>query len=148
MTWSERAGGIGLALALAVSGGVADAQAQAPKRFEIRVIVSEIGDRPGGIDPRGRELHAKLSKQFRYESLKVLDMRTFRLEIDELGTLRLPNGKPLRIRPLQLTDRGLLLAAQVGDIQTDLKLPHGRLLVIDGDTYGDGRLVVSFETHW
>jgi hypothetical protein len=142
VTWFDR---VGVALvALAVVAGPAGAQAE---QFDIEVMVSQLGPGPGGVDPRAAKLDAKL-QQFRYESLKVLETRHLRLGLDEVGTLSLPNGKQVRVRPLQLTERGLLLAAQVGDFQADLKLPKGHLTVIDAGKHGDGRIVVSFEPSW
>lgn len=143
MTWLSRAGIVLLSLGL-----LAGASAAAAQTFEIDVMVSQIGDGPGGIDPRAAELDAKLKGQFRYQSLKVLDSRRLQLGLDQVGTLSLPNGKPLRVRPLQLTDRGLLLAAQVGEIQTDLKLTRGHLVVIDAGQHAGGKLVVSFQASW
>jgi hypothetical protein len=127
--------------------GLGAGQAQA-QPFEIELLVSEIGQGPGGIDPRAGELHAALQKQFRYESLRVLETRKLVLSIDEVGALQLPNGQPLRVRPLQLTESGLLLAAQVGGLQTDLKLRKGHLVVLDGGRHGEGKIVVSLKPHW
>lgn len=143
MTWLSRAG-----ILLLTFGWLAVAAAAEAEQFEVEVMVSQIGEGAGGVDPAGSKLHAKLQKQFRYESLKVLKTRTLRLSLDQVGTVALPNGKPLQVRPLQLTDRGLLLAAHVGDIQTDLKLRKGHLVVIDAGRHADGRLVVSFEAGW
>ena len=117
-------------------------------RSIVKVMVSQIGESAGSIDPKGAKLHAKLQKQFRYESLKVLKMQRLKLGLDEVGNLSLPNGKPLRVRPLQLTDRGLLLAAHVGDIQMDLKLTRGHLVVIDAGRHAGDKLVVSLEASW
>jgi len=142
VTWLSRA-----AVLLLILGWLAGAAGAGAEQFEIEVMVSRIGDGAGGVDPAGAKLHGKL-KQFRYESLKVLETRRLELSLDEVGKLALPNGKSLRVRPLQLTDRGLLLAAQVGDIQTDLKLRKRHLVVIDAGPEGDGRLVVSFEASW
>ena len=142
MTWSSRA-----AILLLTLGLVAGAAAAA-EQFEIEVMVSQIGEGAGSIDPKGAKLHAKLQKQFRYESLKVLKTKRLKLDLDEVGTLSLPNGKPLRVRPLQLGDRGLLLAAHVGDLQMDLKLTRGHLVVIDAGRHAGDRLVVSFEASW
>lgn len=142
MTWHSRAAIVLLTLGLA-AGAAAGAE-----QFEIEVMVSQIGDGAGGVDPKGAKLHAKLQKQFRYESLKVLETKRLTLNLDEVGKLSLPNGKPLRVRPLQLTDRGLLLAAHVGDIQMDLKLTRGHLVVIDAGRHRGDRLVVSFEASW
>ena len=137
-----------LGILLATFAWLAGGAAAGAEQFEIEVMVSEIGESGAGVDPAGAALHAKLQGQFRYESLQVLVTRKLRLGLDQVGTVSLPNGRPLRVRPLQLTDRGLLLAAHVGDIQTDLKLTRGHLVVIDAGRHGDGRLVVSFEADW
>ena len=142
MTWFSRAATLLLTL------GIAAGAAAAAEQFEIEVMVSQLGEGAGGIDPRGAKLHAKLQKQFRYESLKVLKTESLKLKLDEVGNLSLPNGKPLRVRPLQLTDRGLLLAAHIGDTQADLKVTRGRLFVIDAGRHEGERLVVSFEVNW
>jgi hypothetical protein len=136
---------LGLTAAGLVALGAGRAAAQP---FDIELQVSEIGQGPGGIDPRAGELNAALQKQFRYESLRVLETRKLRLGIDEVGSLELPNGNPLRVRPLQLTESGLLLAAQVGGLQTDLKLRNGHLVVLDAGRHGEGKLVVSLKPRW
>ena len=147
MTWLSRAAQLLLVLGLLLGLWAGAASAQ-PDTFDIEVMVSQVGDGPGGIDPKGGKLHAKLQSQFRYESLKVLQTRRLKLRLDQVGTVALPNGKPLKVRPLQLTDRGLLLAAHVGHIQTDLKLNKGRLVVIDAGRHGPDKLVVSLEPTW
>lgn len=142
VTWSSRA------LTLLLILGLVAGSAAAAEQFEIEVMVSQIGEGAGGIDPKGAKLHAKLQDQFRYESLKVLKTKRLKLGLDEVGNLSLPNGKPLVVRPLQLTDRGLLLAAHVGDVQVDLKLTRGHLVVIDAGRHDGDKLVVSFEASW
>ena len=111
--------------------------------------VSRISDGRGGIDPRAGRLHQKLKSQFRYESLNVLQIHSLTLRIDQVGTELLPNGKKVRIRPLQLDDEGALLAVDVeGAVRGDYKLRNGHLLVFGAGQDGDGKLVISLEPHW
>jgi hypothetical protein len=143
VTW--RSAALLAAMALVLAAGPAGAQQQ----VRVEVLVSEISDGPGGIDARGGKLHSKLKDQFRYESLKVLDARELRLALDQVGSLGLPNGRPLRVRPLQIDERSVLLAVDVeGAVRTDLRVQNGNLVVIGAGHHGDGKLVISFEPHW
>ena len=141
-------------LALGAAGvallGASGAEAQEPARVAVQVMVSHIRDVQGAIDPRGQKLHSQLKKQFRYGSLDVVESRELALALDEVGRLDLPNGRPLRIRPLDLDDRkGVLLAVSVeGTVEVDLRIRNGRRAVIGGDRYRDGRLVVSLQPRW
>jgi hypothetical protein len=132
---------------LLVAGSVA--AAAGPERIELEVLVAQISDAPGEIDPKARKLHDRLAEQFRYESLRLLRRERLRLALDELGTVELPNGKQLRVRPLQAGERGALLAVSLGALNTDLRVHNGHLVVIGGaERYQDGKLVVSLEPRW
>jgi len=123
--------------------------AQNAGRVEIDVMISHISNRPGDIDPAGRKLDRELRDQFRYESLRVLESRRLSLRLDEVGSVDLPNGKPLRVRPLQVGERGVLVAVAIeGTLQTDLRIRNGHLVVIGAEPYEDGRLVISLEPHF
>jgi len=123
--------------------------AQNAGRVEIDVMISHISNRPGDIDPAGRKLDRELRDQFRYESLRVLESRRLSLRLDEVGSVDLPNGKPLRVRPLQVGERGVLVAVAIeGTLQTDLRVRNGHLVVIGAEPYEDGRLVISLEPHF
>jgi hypothetical protein len=126
------------------------AGAQAPQRVTVQVLVSQISDGAGGIDPKGERLHAKLQGEFRYSSLKVLKQQELRLNLDEVGSVSLPNGKQLRVRPLQVgDDGGALLAVDVeGAVRTDLRVHKGHLVVIGAERYDDGKLVIGLEASW
>ena len=122
------------------------AAAQPERLIDMEVMVTHISNRTGGIDPSGRKLDGKLRDQFRYESLRVLQHRNLSLRIDQVGKMKLPNGRSLRIRPLQLSDRGLLTAVSVeGTLQTDLRIRNGHLVVIGAERFEDGKLIISLE---
>jgi hypothetical protein len=136
----------GLVLALVLGAGAAKAQEQ---RIDVELMVSHVSSVGGEIDPRGRKLHQKLQGEFRYESLRVLQIRGLRLALNEVGSVGLPNGKSVRVQPLQLSGSGVLLAVDVeGTARMDLKVRKGHLVVIGAERYQDGKLVISLEPHW
>jgi len=138
--------GLVLALVLGVGTGAAKAQEQ---RIDVELMVSHVSSAAGEIDPRGRKLDQKLQGQFRYESLRVLQVRQLRLALNEVGRVELPNGKSVRVQPLQLSGGGVLLAVDVeGAARMDLKVRNGHLVVIGAERYEDGKLVISLEPSW
>jgi len=133
-----------LALACALRAAAED-----PQRISLEVLVAYISDQEGGVDPRAKELHAQLSDQFRYRTLRVLDQRRFDLPLGVTEGLELPTGKLLNLRAFQLGPRGVLLAVTVrGSLQTDLRIPNGHLVVIGAEGYQDGKLVISLQPSW
>ncbi len=131
-------------LALCVGLAAAPAGAQGPIGLE--VLVSHISDRPGPIDPRGARVHRELQGRFRYTSLQVLAQRSMSLALDEVGTVGLPNGKALRVRPNDVGASGVLLAVSVeGTLDTDLRVRNRHLVVVGAGRFEDGTLVISLE---
>lgn len=143
MRWFSALAGLALSIAV-VSGAAAQ---QGPVHVEVTVV--QISDAPGGIDARGQKLHDKLKGQFRYESLKVLETRGLSLALDQVGSVSLPNGKSVRVSPVQLDAESTLLAVDVeGAVQTDLRVRNGHLVVIGADRHQGGKLVVGLEPRW
>ena len=138
---------LGLVLVLCAGAGIA--RAQPAQGIELIVLVAHASAGPGGVDPRAERLADKLTKEFRYESLRVLQSRRLRLALDEVGSVRLPNGKLLRLRPLQVGEKSVLLAVGLeGTLQTDLRIRNGHLVVIGAERYQDGKLVIGLEPRW
>ncbi|HEY8154465.1 MAG TPA: hypothetical protein VII72_10095 [Myxococcota bacterium] len=137
-----------LAAALLVGTGAA-AWAKPPRRIAIDVTVSHALDAQGAIDPRGVQLDAYLKPQFRYGGLKVLQEERLDLALDQVGTLQLPNGRKLRLRPLDIGSEGLLLSVSVqGTLWTDMRIRNGHLVVIGAERYEAGKLVIGLEPHF
>jgi hypothetical protein len=135
------------ALALLLAAPLARA-ADAPV-VEVELVVSRISDEPGEIDPRARKLDRQLRREFRYQSLSVLQTKQLRLGIDEVGGLELPNGRKVRVKPLLVDERGALLAVDVeGSVKTDLRVRSDHLVVIGAQRHGDSKLVISLEPHF
>ena len=138
---------LGLLLVLCAAAGIA--RAEPGQGIELTVLVGHASDGPGGVDPRAQKLAAKLNKELRYESLRVLQSARLRLALDEVSSVQLPNGKQLRLRPLQVGESGVLLAVGLeGTLQTDLRIRNGHLVVIGAERYQDGKLVIGLEPHW
>jgi hypothetical protein len=115
----------------------------------VQVTVAEISENPGKVDARAKRLDASLRKKFRYNSLRVLKERRLALQMDEVGSVKLPNGRMFRVRPLNLGDRGLLMAVGwEGEVMMDMRAPSHHLLVIGGPEHGDGQLVISIEPEY
>ena len=69
--------------------------------------------------------------------------------MDEVGSVKLPNGQMFRVRPLNLGDRGLLMAVGwEGEVMMDMRAPNRHLLVIGGPAHGAGQLVISIEPEY
>ncbi len=137
---------VAVALALLAGSG---AWAQDGRKFQVKVTVAEISDAKGAIDKRAKRLDLNLRKKFKYNSLKVIKERRLDLALDEVGSVKLPNGQMFRVRPLDLGDRGLLMAVGwEGEVMMDMRAPNNHLLVIGGPAHGDGQLVVSIEPHY
>ena len=144
--WAVGIGWVGSWLGLALALPVA---AEGPDKVEIKVTVAQISDRPGAIDPRGRRLHDQLKKQFRYQSLRVLDTRNLSLALDQVGSMRLPNDRSFAVRPMDVGANGVLLAVSVGGLtDTDLRVRRNHLVVFGAERFEDGKLVISLEPDW
>ena len=129
--------------------GPAVAPAQQARSIHVDVMVSQIFQEPGPIDPRASRLDAQLRGEFRYESLRVLQQKRLTLALNELGRLSLPNGSELQLRPLSLSDRGVLMAVAVqGSVQSDMQIPSGHLVAIGAGQFEGGKLVISLEPHF
>ena len=125
------------------------AWSQAERRFSVKVTVAEISDAEGAIDKRAKRLDLNLRKKFKYNSLKVIKERRLKLALDEVGSVKLPDGRMFRVRPLDLGDRGLLMAVGwEGEVMMDMRAPNNHLLVIGGPSHDDGQLVVSIEPQY
>jgi hypothetical protein len=125
------------------------AWSQSERRFSVKVTVAEISNAEGKIDQRAERLDLKLREKFKYNSLKVIEERRLSLGIDEVGSVKLPNGRMFRVRPLDLGDRGLLMAVGwEGEVMMDMRAPNNHLLVIGGPAHDGGQLVVSIEPQY
>jgi len=125
------------------------AAAQGGGAIGVDVMVSRISQQPCAADPRAKRLDAELRREFRYECLKVLKQQHLSVALNELASVALPNGRELQLRPLSISERGVLMAVNVeGSVQMDTQIPNGHLVAIGAGRYEDGKLVISLEPHF
>ena len=98
------------------------------------------------IDERVRRLDATLRKQFRYDEIELVERHRMVLSMDEVGSVKLPNGRHFRARPVDVNERGVLMAVELDEsVQMDVRAPNRHLVVIGAQPYKDGKLVISIE---
>ena len=141
-----RAGRRLLFWAVLAAGLALPALAQEVRRVGVEIVVNHAVRQPGPIDPSAQKLHETLRREFRYESLRVLSSRRLQLALDEIGGLKLPNGRWVRVRPLSVDDERVLIAVEVeGLLQTDLKMRNHHKVVIGAEPYKNGKLIITLE---
>ena len=137
---------LGLGFLLALGGGSVRADGEETV-VTIDVDVIHITQKPGKIDPGAEELHRYLKDQFRYGSMRVIRHERLRLKRDDVGRVELPNGRDVRLRPMDLDPKsGVLIAVDVERLmKADLRVKRGRKAVFGAHPYQDGKLVISIE---
>ena len=136
-------------VAISVVLSASAAWSEGERRFGVDVTVAAISETQGSIDKRAARLDEKLRKKFKYNSLKVIEKRRLNLKLNDVGSVKLPNGRMFRVRALDLGERGLLMAVGwEGQMMMDMRAPNHHLLVIGGPAHGDGQLVISIEPNY
>ena len=135
---------LGLAV-LAAGGAVADESSLDP-RVPIHVMVVHTTNERGEIDPRARALDADLKKQLRYRSIRVIREERVTLHVDQVGTIPLPDGREVWVRPMVKGKRGVLLAVDVeGAVKLDVRARNHHRVVIGAGPFENGNLAISLE---
>ncbi len=125
--------------------GAASAQGRGD-RVPVNVMVVHTSEGEGGVDPRARELDEKLKKQLRYKSMRVIQQERVDLEMNRVGTVQLPDGRKVRMRPMHKGAKGVLMAVDVqGAVKLDARARNHHKVVIGVGEYEDGNLAVSIE---
>jgi hypothetical protein len=135
-----------LAIAIGVLMPIGALAQVAAQRVGLLLTVSHASSQPGPIDPSAAELHRSLQREFRYESLRVIERRHIDLGMQEIGGVDLPTGKRVEVRPLALSPSGVLISVDIpGTLQTDLRVPNRKQVVIGVDRYQDGKLILTLQ---
>jgi hypothetical protein len=117
-----------------------------PPRLDFEVTVLHASPEPGGVDPRAERFDRLLRNTVRYESLRVVKSKQRRVELNEIEKIALPTGQSFRFRPIDAGDRGVLVAIDwKKTARGDFRLPRGKPLILGGQPYENGQLVVILE---
>jgi len=121
--------------------------ALAADEVKLEMMVSRLSDKSDAVDKRGMKILEKMRKKgFRYKGLEVLKQKTKKVGLDEVVSIRLPNGKKARVSPISIDGKSALLAVDVpGGAKVDARARSGHLLVFSAGSDGGGALVVSVE---
>jgi len=158
MRWLRRARAAAAAvLVLAVAGG-ATAQALVPREqggftskaakpsLHFQVTVLHASRSSGGIDPEAERFDRLLHDTIRYKSLRVVKSKERRVDLNEIERVALPTGQDFRFRPIDAGERGVLVAIDwKKTARGDFRLPRGKPLILGGQPYENGQLVVILE---
>lgn len=148
---SRRALGLTIVLAMALAVGLAAPawSDDAPKQINLKLVVTYASPKPGPIDPDVRDLHERLSREFRYESLRVLQQKDLRLGMQEVGSVKLPTGKTIQVRPMHVGADGVLLSVSIeGAVNGDYRVRNHHQVHFGVERYQDGKLIVSLEPNY
>jgi hypothetical protein len=154
MWWSRAALGLALLLlcaAPAVSQPLVEptlpgAGKPAKPRLDFAVTVLHASPAPGGVDPAAKRYDRLLRSSLRYESLRVVKSKQRHVKLNEIERVRLPTGEDFRFRPIDAGDRGVLVAVDWRKTaRGDFRLPRGKPLILGGQPFEDGQLVVILE---
>jgi hypothetical protein len=140
-------GAVALAgIAALAAPGSTPAQGPDSGRVPVNVMVVQTSNQKGEVDPRAQDLHEKLKKQLRYKSMRVIQEQRVDLEMNQVGTVELPDGRKVRMRPLHKGAKGVLMAVDVqGAVKLDARAPNHHKVVIGAGEYQNGNLAVSIE---
>jgi len=138
---------IAIALITALAAPAATrAQNAGGDRVPVNVMIVQTSNQKGEVDPRAQELHQKLKKQLRYKSMRVIQEQRVDLEMNQVGTVDLPDGRKVRMRPLHKGAKGVLMAVDVqGAVKLDARARNHHKVVIGAGEYQNGNLAVSIE---
>ena len=148
MSSSSRARGLAGWLPALVLAATASAQGpaeapRAPVPVRVDAMVLYVSSQPGGIDPRAQELASMLEKEFKLQTLRVLQMQQMSLAMRQMGQMELPTGHWVSVQPEEITAQGLRMGVEVqGMLRTHVRVPSGNQVVIGAYSYEDGRIVV------
>ncbi|HBZ68550.1 MAG TPA: hypothetical protein DEP35_01855 [Deltaproteobacteria bacterium] len=120
-----------------------------PTQVHVMVAVNHVSQHPGPVDPAAAKLERRLRQDFKYKSVRVIQSEKMALALNQTGTMTLPTGRVLKVKPRKLGQRGLLMSVEIeGTLRTSLRVPNHHQVVIGAQNYQDGKLVVTLEPEY
>ena len=145
--WPRLAGGF--AAAGLIGGGAAAEEPEAAHAgpIPLNLLITHLTNQEGGVvDASAKELDERLRGQFRYTGLKVVHKQRLELELDEVGSVTLPDGRVVYVKPMHVGEQGVLMAIDVEEaVRTDVRVLDDHMIVIGAGSYEDGKLAISVE---
>jgi hypothetical protein len=120
--------------------------------FEVNVCIASAPD--GEVDPECRTMQSQLP--VRFGTLKVQKRHIVSVGFGEPGGIVLPTGSTVEIRPISIVEHQRLSTTGVirtnelhlqlempGMVNTRLRLQRGRSVILAGQKYSDGYLIIE-----
>jgi hypothetical protein len=157
MRWPRRAGVAAAAALLWLAAGALAQPLVPPEpsgfpkkaakpRLYFEVTVLHASSSEGGVDPRAERFDRLLRDTVRYRSLRLVKTKERRVKLNEIERVALPSGQDFRFRPIDAGDRGVLVSVDwKKTARGDFRLPRGKPLILGGQPYENGQLVVILE---
>ena len=125
--------------AWALAGG-AHAQDATPIDLEMRVIYAVKSK--GVVDPDCREIQKRLPMSF--GSLQTVQSEHFELAPGSPAEFELPTGRAVRMMPVSIVGSRLHIHFELsGIMSTRMQMVSGRPVIVGGEKYGDGQLILE-----
>lgn len=127
---------------LALVAGLLWAGPAAAQNVSVLVIVSHASQEKGPMEQPNL-----LPPGFDFQSHKILQRKTLNLAMGQEGSLQLPNGKAVRLRPESIQGNQLMMHVEVeGATKSDLRMRNGKRVTIrHPQRYENGNLLVHLE---
>jgi hypothetical protein len=124
-----------------------EACAQIPTRLRV-IEASNVGRT---IDPSLKELHGQLSSLFKYTSYRLLRDERLHLSLNQTTTLPVHPGRSIEITPLKFQANTAELRVKIKRekteiLDTQVRLPPGRTVLIGGPRHGEGVVILAFSS--
>lgn len=124
-----------------------EAWAQIPTRLRV-IEASNVG---GTIDPSLKELHSQLDSLFKYTSYRLLRDERLHLTLNQTTLLSIHPGRSIEITPLKFQANTAELRVKIKREKTDIldtqvRLPPGRTVLIGGPKHGEGVIILAFSS--
>lgn len=115
--------------------------AQSAGQISLRVRVVQADERKGEID-KGCEDVPNILKPMRFGSLRLIQDRQLLLRLGQHGTVMLPTGEKVQLMPVSIHGKRLHMHVQAPKINGRLQMRHGKHVVVGGQPFRGGRLIV------
>lgn len=127
---------------IALGAALLVAAPAAAESVRVSVVVSHASSEKGPMEQPNL-----LPPGFNFQSHRVLQSTSLDLAMGQTGTVRLPNGKSVTLRPTELRENDLMMHVEVeGATRSDLRMRNGKRVTIrHPEPYQGGNLLVHLE---
>ena len=133
----------GLLALLLVALGAPPAEADDHARIDVRVIHATKGQ--PNVHPGLRDLAQHFKRFAGYTRFDLASRQSMDLSLEETGSMRLPNGKTLKLIYRGTSKKYVKLRFILGDLQMNIRVYEGGVFFHGGTQYGGGSLILAIK---